>query len=100
MCSSFYYVSVQLAGFQLTSDQIDQVLGVGMSIAGLVNRSSTIVPMIVRSYDSSFQQTISSVQSEMRSQQQIIIYDFNALNQLLTNYNDSTIIGDTFVRYQ
>jgi len=92
-------VFVQIARFQLTSDQIEQVLGGDLTIAALVNSSASIVSMLVRAYDSSLRQTLSAVQLELRAAQQVAIKNVNTLNQQLTTFNDSTIIGDSFVRY-
>jgi len=55
--------------------------------------------MLVRAYDSSLRQTLSAVQLELRAAQQMAIKNVNNLNQQLTTFNDSTIIGDSFVRY-
>ena len=92
-------VFLQIARFQLTSDQIEQVLGGDLTIAALVNSSASIVSMLVRAYDSSLRQTLSAVQLELRAAQQVAIKNVNTLNQQLTTFNDSTIIGDSFVRY-
>src|SRR6218665_298240 len=91
---------VQLAGFHLTPDEMQQTLGAEVTLAALANRSATLVPILVRAYTNSLKQTLSSVQSEVRSAQQVVVSSVSALSQQLTTFNDSTVIGNSFVRYE
>ncbi len=90
---------VQLAGLSETSNQMEQTLGAEVTLAAVANRSATLVPLLVRAYTNSLKQTLSSAQSEMRSTQQVVVDSVSAFNQQLTTFNDSTVIGDNFVRY-
>ena len=91
---------VQLAGLSQTSNQMEQTLGADVTLAAIANRSATLVPILVRAYTNSLKQTLSSAQSEMRSTQQVVVDSVSALSQQLTTFNDSTVIGDSFVRYE
>src|SRR6218665_2355664 len=91
---------VRLAGFHQTSNQMEQTLGAEVTLAALANRSATLVPILVHAYTNSLKQTHSSVQSEMRSAQQVVVDSVSALSQQLMIFNDSTVIGDIFVRYE
>src|SRR6218665_2719969 len=79
---------------------MEQTLGAEVTLAALANRSATLVPILVHAYTNSLKQTLSSVQSEMRSAQQVVVDSVSALSQQLTTFNDSTVIGDSFVRYE
>ena len=79
---------------------MEQTLGAEVTLAALTKRSATLVPILVRAYTNSLKQTLSSVQSEVRSAQQVIVNSVSALSQQLTTFNESTVIGDSFVRYE
>ena len=79
---------------------MEQTLGAEVTLAALANRSATLVPTLVHAYTNSLKQTLSSVQSEVRSAQQVVIDSVSAFSQQLTTFNDSTVIGDSFVRYE
>src|SRR6218665_2907394 len=78
---------------------MEQTLEAEVTLAALANRSATLVPILVHAYTNRLKQTLSSVQSEVRSSQQKVVNSVSALGQQLTIFNDSTVIGDSFVRY-
>ena len=79
---------------------MNETLGAEVTLAALANRSATLVPTLVGAYTDNLKQTLSYVQSEVRSAQQDVIDSVSALSQQLTTFNDSTVIGDSFVRYE
>lgn len=54
-------VFAKTAGFQLTSYLIELALGVEMTLAAFASRSVTVVPILDRAYDTSLNQTLSTV---------------------------------------
>jgi len=79
---------------------MEQTLGAEVTLAALADRSATLVPILVRAYTNNLKQTLSSVQSKVRSAKQVVVSSVSALSQQLTTFNDSTVIGDSFVRYE
>lgn len=68
------------------------------SLSSVNIRSNSLVSNIVRHYNSVHRQTLADLQAELRSSQQTIVADIDSLNKRLAAFNDSTAIGDDFVR--